>query len=262
MRTLARTVGRKSMGGEPLPSCFSIYEKMQIVFRRSELTMIAGTPGTGKSMLALALALKTGVPTLYFAADTSAHTMAMRLASMVSGKPQSEVEHLLETDPGWTREVLSRGRHIQWDFDSSPSLEDIVLETRAFEELWGIAPHMIVVDNISDIAGEGGEEYATLKAVNKELKILAREKNSAVIVLHHTSESVPGTPCQPRSSILGKIAQIPAMILTLGVNGTHLASAVVKNRYGKADDSGTNVMAWLDFYPAFCYVSDINEVAS
>ena len=230
MRTLTRTVGRKSMGGEPLPSCFFVFEKLQIVFRRSELTMIAAEPGTGKSMLALAIALKTGVPTLYFAADTSAHTMAMRLASMVSGKPQSESEHLLETDPGWTKQVLSKGKHIQWSLDSSPSLEDIVLETKAFEELWGCAPHMIVVDNISDVAGEGGEEYATLKAITKELKILAREKNSAIIVLHHTSESVPGKPCQPRSSILGKISQIPAMILTLGVNGSHLASAVVKNR--------------------------------
>ena len=260
MRTLTRTVGRKSMGGEPLPSCFSIFEKLQIVFRRSELTMIAAEPGTGKSMLALAIALKTGVPTLYFAADTSAHTMAMRLASMVSGKPQSETEHLLETDPGWTRAVLPAGEHIKWAFDSDPSIEGIVLECKAFEELWGTPPHMIIVDNISDIAGEGGEEYATLKAINKELKILAREKNAAIIALHHTSESVPGTPCQPRSAILGKIAQVPAMILTLGVDGTHLASAVVKNRYGKADKNGANVMAWLDFFPEFCYVNDINEV--
>ena len=257
MQTLARTVTRASMGGEPLPSCFTDFDKMKIIVSRSELTMIAGTPGIGKSMLALALALKTGVPTLYFSADTNAHTMAMRLASMASGKSQSEVEHLLETDIGWTKLILAKGSHVVWSFESSPSLGDIAQEVKAFEELWGIPPSLIVVDNMMDIAGEGGDEYATMKAITKELKILARDTNSAVIVLHHTSEAVPGSPCQPRSSILGKISQIPALILTLGVNGTQLAVAVVKNRYGKADAQGNDVMAWLSFYPEFCYLSNL-----
>lgn len=258
MRTLSRTVGRESIGGEPLPSCFKTFEQMKIIVRRSELTMFAGVPGVGKSMLSLALALKTGVPTLYFSADTNAHTMAVRLASMISGKDQTETEHLLETDPGWTRITLERGKHIQWCFDSSPSLAEVADEVKAFTELWGCPPSMIVVDNLMDVATEGGEEYATMKAITKELKILARDTNSAVIVLHHTSESIPGSPCQPRSALLGKISQIPALVLTLGVNGDRMAGAVVKNRYGKADAMGVGVMVWLDFYPAFCYLNDIN----
>ena len=85
MRTLVRSVGRASIGGEPLPSCFKSFESSKIVMRRSEVSMFAGAPGVGKSTLALALALKTNVPTLYISADTNAHTMAMRLASMISG---------------------------------------------------------------------------------------------------------------------------------------------------------------------------------
>ena len=258
MRTLTRTVGRDSIGGEPLPPCFKTFEELKIIVRRSELTMFAGVPGVGKSMLSLALALKTGVPTLYFSADTNAHTMAVRLASMISGKNQTETERLLETDQGWTRQTLERGKHIQWCFDSSPSLSEVADEVKAFTELWGCPPSMIVVDNLMDLATEGGEEYATLKAITKELKILARDTNSAVIALHHTSESIPGSPCQPRSALLGKISQVPALVLTLGVNGKRMASAVVKNRYGDADASGSGVIAWLDFYPEFCYLNDIN----
>lgn len=258
MRTLSRSVGRDSMGGEPLPSCFKVFEEKQIIIRRSELTMIAGTPGVGKSMLTLAYALKTGVPTLYFSADTNAHTMAMRLASMVSGKAQSEVERLLEADAGWSKLTLARGSHIVWSFDSSPSLRDIAEEVKAFQELWGIPPVLIVIDNMMDIATDGGDEFASMKAITKELKYLARETNSAIMVLHHTSEAVVGTPCQPRSSILGKVAQIPALIITLGAEGTNLACAVVKNRYGKADAQGQNVMAWLSFFPEYCYVADMN----
>jgi ABC-type nitrate/sulfonate/bicarbonate transport system ATPase subunit len=62
MRTLARAVGGKDMGGEPLPSVFRTFDINKIVIRRSEVSMIAGTPGAGKSTLALAIALRAKVP--------------------------------------------------------------------------------------------------------------------------------------------------------------------------------------------------------
>ena len=48
MRTLARSVGRASMGGEPLPSCFKTFDTNQIIIRRAEVALIAGAPGAGK----------------------------------------------------------------------------------------------------------------------------------------------------------------------------------------------------------------------
>ena len=259
MRTLARTVGRASMGGEPLPVLFRDFERNQIIFRRAEVALIAAAPGAGKSMLALSLALRTNVPTLYISADTNAHTMAMRLASMISGRSQGEVEGKLVSDSGWTRQVLAKGSHIHWSFESSPTLEDINEEVEAFEELWGCSPTMIIVDNLMDIASDGGEEFSTMRAIMKELKYLARATNACVVVLHHTSEAVPGTPCQPRSAIQGKVSQLPALILTLGQQGGSLAVAVVKNRYGRADANGNGVQAWLAWSPEFCYIADITE---
>ena len=135
MRTLVHSVGRASIGGEPLPSCFKAFDANKIIIRRSEVSMFAAAPGVGKSTLALALALKTNVPTLYISADTNAHTMAMRLASMISGKSQSDVERKLNDDIGWTRAVLQRASHIVWSFESSPTLQDIDDEVQAFEEL-------------------------------------------------------------------------------------------------------------------------------
>ena len=135
MRTLVRSVGRSSIGGEPLPSCFKAFESNKIIIRRSEVSMFAAAPGVGKSTLALALALKMKVPTLYISADTNAHTMAMRLASMISGKNQTDVEELMKVDQGWTRAILAKGSHIVWSFESSPTLQDIDEEVQAFEEL-------------------------------------------------------------------------------------------------------------------------------
>jgi hypothetical protein len=92
----------------------------------------------------------------------------------------------------------------------------------------------------------------------KELKYLARATNAAIMVLHHTSEAVPGNPCQPRSAIQGKVSQLPALICTLGTVGTSLGVASVKNRYGRADAGGT-LMTWLAFNPEYMYVEDIPE---
>ena len=57
MKTLSRAVGRPDIGGEALPTVFRTFEANQITLRRAEVSMIAGTPGAGKSTLALALAL-------------------------------------------------------------------------------------------------------------------------------------------------------------------------------------------------------------
>jgi predicted ATP-dependent serine protease len=260
MRTLARAVGSIDIGGEPLPSVFRTFDANKVVIRRSEISMIAGTPGAGKSTLALAIALRAKVPTLYISADTNAHTMAMRLLSMIINKPQSEAEMLLVDDVEGSRKVINNSSgHIFWSFESAPTLSDLDQEVEAFEELWGCAPTLIVIDNLMDIANDGGEEFAAMRSTIKELKYLARDTNAAVLLLHHTKESYVGSPCQPRSALQGMVAQLPALICTVGSDAPgFIAVAPVKNRYGKADPSGATAF-WLQFNPEMMDVSDIPE---
>ena len=66
MKTLTRSVGRASIAGEPLPSCFKAFEQNKIIIRRSEVSMFAAAPGAGKSTLALALAHASRAPCLRF----------------------------------------------------------------------------------------------------------------------------------------------------------------------------------------------------
>jgi len=262
MRTLARAVGSADIGGEPLPSVFRTFDINKIVIRRAEVSMVAGTPGAGKSTLALAIALRTNVPTLYISADTNAHTMAMRLLSMITKKTQSEAESMLIEDVEGSRSVINQNSgHIFWSFDSAPTLADVDQEVLAFEELWGCAPTLIIVDNLMDISNDGGEEFAGMRSTIKELKYLARDTNAAVLVLHHTKESYTGNPCQPRSALQGMVAQLPALICTVGSDPNapgFIAVAPVKNRYGKADPSGSTAH-WLQFNPEIMDVSDIPE---
>jgi len=99
MRTLIRSVGKQDIGGEPIPTVFTTLATNNIIFRRAEVSLVAGTPGAGKSTLALALALRANVPTLYVSADTNLHTMAMRLYSMVTGVTQTDSERTMEQEP-------------------------------------------------------------------------------------------------------------------------------------------------------------------
>ena len=79
-------------------------------------------------------------------------------------------------------------------------------------------------------------------------------------MLHHTQESAPGYPCQPRSALQGKVAQIPAMVLTVGQmmqgQDAYLCVAAVKNRYGKADHTGATYLS-LSFEPGSMYLEDV-----
>ena len=260
MRTLVRSVGRASIGGEPLPSCFKSFEASKIIIRRAEVSMFAGAPGAGKSTLALAIALKTNVPTLYISADTNAHTMAMRLIAMAGNMSQQMAENLLKKDPDKANEILLLNNHLFWSFESTPTLKDLDDEVSAFETVWGRSPTLIVVDNLMDIAMDGHEEFQGMRAAMKELKYLARDTNAAVLVLHHTKEGFEGYPCQSRSSIQGLVNQIPAMVLTIGQmkqgDDNFLCVAPVKNRYGKADQTGNNYVT-LSFNPESMHLDDV-----
>lgn len=58
MKTLRRSVGKAEVGGEPLPPPFQAFAREGIILRRSEITVIAGTPGAGKSSIALHIAAR------------------------------------------------------------------------------------------------------------------------------------------------------------------------------------------------------------
>jgi SpoVK/Ycf46/Vps4 family AAA+-type ATPase len=122
MRTLSRTIGKTEAGGEPLRPVFRAFEKKKIILRRSEVSMFAGAPGVGKSTLALAIALRSNVPTLYVSADTGAHTMSMRLFSMVTSKTQDDAERILSEEQEWAKDIINKNaQHIFWSFEAAPS---------------------------------------------------------------------------------------------------------------------------------------------
>ena len=221
--------------------------------------MIAAAPNAGKSMLALVYAIKAKIPTLFFSADTDTTTVMMRSAAALSGHSQLTVENNLNANPSYYKEHLEDMGHIQWVFESSPSLDDIELEIKAYVELYGKAPELIIIDNLMNVAAESDNEWAGLRAIMVELHDMARKTEACVMVLHHVSEaSEYGSPTMPspRRAIHGKVSQLPAIILTLGYDPQGmLRVAAVKNRFGQ-HTADASIWATLFVNFAACQIGD------
>jgi len=256
MHLLSRAIKTASQGGAILPTVWQSLAAQQIAIRYGEVSMIAGPPGAGKSTLALSLAVKAKVPTLYISADTHSHTMSLRLLALLTGKHQSEVEPMMELDRQWAAQMLKPADHIMWEFDSSPTLKDIEDAVLASRERLGEDVRLIVLDNAVDVTMDSQDEWGGLRTLMKELKWWARETGAAVVVCHHTSEAVQGNPCPPQKSLHGKVAQTPSLILTVHNQVTTMGVCAVKNRYGPADATGGSPV-WLSYEPASMQIQDV-----
>ena len=263
MLNLARAWSSSSGNATPLPEVWKTLSAKDIKFRRGQVTMVAAAPNAGKSMLALVYAIKAGVRTLFFSADTDASTVTMRAAAALSQHAQNVVEESLRKNPHYYDEELSRMTNIEWVFDSSPTLDDMELEIKAYVELYGVMPELIVIDNLMNVVTDSENEWAALRSIMAELHDMARKTDACVMVLHHVSEaSEYGSPTMPspRRSIHGKVSQLPSIILTLGYDPTQsiLRVAAVKNRFGKHTADGSDYGSlFVNF--ATCQIHDADE---
>ena len=263
MLNLSRAWGGVLTKATPLPDVWAGLATKQIKFRRGQVCMVAAAPNAGKSMFALIYAIKAKVPTLFFSADTDTTTVMLRVASHTSGHSQSTVESNLADDSHYYDHHFQKIDHIKWVFDSSPSIDDLELEIRAYVELYGEAPELIVIDNLMNVAAETDNEWSGLRAIMMELHDMARKTEACVIVLHHVSEqSEYGSTTKPpaRRSLHGKVSQLPALILTLGYdpNQATLSVAAVKNRFGPHTADASDYVQLLVNYAA-CQIGDQDE---
>ena len=264
MLNLNRAWRGSNINATPLPDVWKDLALKQIKFRRGQVCMVAAAPNAGKSMFALIYAVKAKVPTLFFSADTDTATVMMRAASHLSGHSQLLVEGNLTSNRHYYDKHLDNMSNIQFVFDSSPSLDDIELEIKAYVELFGIPPELIVIDNLMNVVAESDNEWAGLRAIMVDFHDMARKTEACVMVLHHVSEqSEYGKTTFPpaRRAIHGKVSQLPALILTLGFDplDATLKVAPVKNRFGPHTADGSDFATLFVNY-SVCQISDADAM--
>jgi hypothetical protein len=262
MKSLSRSVGRGLSSGEPLPAPWPVFQQKKIAFRRSSLHLIAGPPGSMKTMFALNIVDRMGpdVPTLYHSSDSDDFTVATRVHSMKSGVSGAESEALVATDPDSVSKVLRSFDHVRWSFSPAPDLDHMQREADAFREIRGTYPHHTIIDILMDVdyEGAGEQNYWSLMA---DLKVMAREQQTAITLLHHTSESAKAGSPPPRAAIMGKATQLPILVLTLWGDG-HAGSldvAVAKNRFGPGDAMAKKFFR-MKAQPDICLIEESDDV--
>jgi len=241
MKSLHNTVKRGVSAGEPLPDPYGIFARNKIAFRRGTFNMIAGGSGSMKTMLMLNILRMMGptVPTMYHSSDSDDFTIASRVLAMKSGMSVDEAELKVMNQEVKAYESLKDFNHVRWSFKSGPTVEHIEREAEAYREIFGQYPHHTIIDIAMDVEcpGIAEQNYWTLFAL---LKDLARDQETCVTVIHHTTEAVKAGQPPPKAAIMGKATQLQALILTVWGDskaGTQDIAAV-KNRFGPMDPTG------------------------
>lgn len=221
----------------PLPAPFKRFEENDALFYRGAVTLLAGPPGSGKTISSLNFVNRLKVPTLYVSNDSTRYTVINRVFSMLTGREMAVSKEIIENNPELASIQLQRWSQVRFDFNSKPDVSEIVNHGEAFRELFGEYPHLTVVDILMNIDHEGVAEQNYWRLM-PALKEIASEQNTALLAVHHTSESAKGEPCPPMSAIMGKANQLPELIITQVMVGNKMYYAVVKNRNGPSDPSG------------------------
>ncbi|MFE4513781.1 AAA family ATPase [Kitasatospora sp. NPDC056783] len=268
MYSLAQSVDIRGAAGEPLPHPFKGLSRLEVEFLRGTFSLVVAGPGTGKSLFALNLALHGNIPALYFSADSGAATQLSRATAIIAGSDVKEVKHrLLEDDFEDYAEVLGKRWWVRFVYEARPTLADLEVTIAAYFEVFGCYPHLIVIDNITniDVGGVGDAESFTfsLEGLCEYLAEMARETRAHVLALHHvTGEHSDGMNPIPLSGVKGKIGRVPSLILTIhkeidGMDGRVLHVSPVKNREGFEDSSG-QTFASYDFNKANMRLTDVD----
>lgn len=242
MFTITRANHSKGRAGETLPAVFPSLEAAHVAFRRGQVTLIAAAPGVGKSVLAMTLALDSGVPALYFSADTDQFTMNIRCAAHISGHRQEDVEQSYDTGHASYYTRLLEGRSLlRFNFTPGPDFDEISEDIQAFAYTYGQWPELIIMDNLSNVYTGNDDQFGALEDTLAFFKEIGRLSGAAIVVLHHlTGQYDEGNTPVPLSGLRGKISKTPEMILTLFRAGPGvLGVCSVKNRTGRASADGS-----------------------
>jgi KaiC/GvpD/RAD55 family RecA-like ATPase len=242
--TLRKFASRSGDTGKPLPALYSSWEKNQVDFRRGATSMIAGTPGSYKSVLALNMvaqwALK-GHGILYFSADSDESVVARRMAGILTGDRASDIEARIQEDPSHYEGALARLGDLRFAYDSRLTVDGVKNYLAAWETVYGEYPEIVVVDNLINFA-EYPDDWAAMLAVIREMDDIARETGAHVLILHHAkTRSSDGKDGWKEGwppadwEVSGKVTQLSRLVLTLAAVDTDLYWSVVKNTNGPMD---------------------------
>ena len=257
-----------------LPTGFPDLDRTILGLNPSELILVAGRPGMGKTSIALNMALHVGMTqkktVAIFSLEMSREQLTTRLLSRASLVPLQNLLTGQLTDQQWHSVADAAQTLSQTDIriDDNPTLtvSDMNAQCRRIPNLG-----LVVIDylQLMQSAGSGhswSNESRTqaVSDISRMLKIMAKELNVPVVTASHLSRSNESRQDKrPMLSDLresGSIEQDADVVVGLYRDGYYnkecenpnLAEAIVlKNRKGT---TGTVELSWLGEFTSFSSV--------
>ncbi|WP_245876553.1 AAA family ATPase [Streptomyces uncialis] len=123
----------KGSAGEPIQHPFRGLSKLEVEFRRGELSIVAAAAGTGKSLLASNLAVRSNVPTLYWSADSNAATQLTRATAILTGGDIRDIKRALREDAFTPYEdAVAQRWWLRFNYNARPSAADMERDLEAY----------------------------------------------------------------------------------------------------------------------------------
>ena len=254
-----------------LPSGFPDLDRTILGLNNSELILVAGRPGMGKTSIALNMALHVGLnqkkSVAIFSLEMSREQLATRLLSRASLVPLQNLLTGQLSEEQW-RSVSDAAQSLSMTnilIDDNPTLtvSEMNAQCRRVADLG-----LVVIDylQLMQSAGSGhtwsnGSRTQAVSDISRMLKIMAKELNVPVITASQLSRANESRQDKrPMLSDLresGSIEQDADVVIGLYRDGYYnkesenpnLAEAIVlKNRKGQ---TGTVELSWLGEYTSF-----------
>ena len=219
----------------------------------STLNGLLGQPGAGKTSASLNYLKRTSmsnIDSVFFSMDMGLPIIYAKLVQKDTGYNFKKVLNIFKTNPVERDRLISRVKedykNVGFNFRSGLTVPDIRNVVQERQEKNGKPVKLVVIDYLECIAGPYSDQTANTGFIANQLKDLANELNTCILLLLQTQKHSTPDISDPLLSLKGVkgsslIEQSCSTILTLwreGYNPKHteddryISFAVVKNRFG------------------------------
>lgn len=180
-----------------IPSGLRELDKITTGFHETDLIILAGRPGMGKTALALNIARNVAVkfnrPVAFFSLEMGAKQLALRLISAESAIPLQKIRTGMLKEEEYVQIAKNIGFLSQAPLyiDDTPGLNILTLRSRARRLKAEADIQLLVVDYLQLMEGPRSESrQIEITMISRALKNLAKELNIPVIALSQLSRAV------------------------------------------------------------------------
>src|SRR5439155_16817694 len=186
-----------------IPTAFSDLHEKTAGLQSSDLIIVAGRPSTGKTSLALGVALHAALhPRQYkvavFSLEMSKEQLCMRLLSSDGKLDMHRIRTGQLQREDWTSLTRSAGRlsESRIYIDDTPGITALEMRAKIRRQKAETGLDLVVVDYLQLMSGSGDVEnrQQEISDISRSLKSLAKELEIPIVALSQLSRAVESRP--------------------------------------------------------------------